>query len=131
MLNWRQPGSVTEAAPFSLMAAMNFSISAGTMSRSTALTKTADCATARGAGASSTIAAPNTRARAEIRTGFSILFLPMAELEVDTLDALVGLQSRRGFHAGGRPTTGTCAPGREIARGGVFWTKYARGFRPG
>jgi len=48
MSNWRQPGSLTEAAPFSLIAARNLSNSAGTISSSMALTKVAaDCADAR------------------------------------------------------------------------------------
>jgi hypothetical protein len=50
-----------------------------------------------GAGASSIMAAPKTRTRAEIRSGFGILFLPMAEIEFDPLDALVGLQRRAGW----------------------------------
>ena len=57
--------------------------------------KAADCATARGVGASSIMAAPMTRT--EIRSGFGILILPMAELEVDPFDALVGLQRRAGW----------------------------------
>jgi hypothetical protein len=79
MLNVRQPGSFTDAAPFSLIASMNFGMSAGLISRKTALMKRPPACAATSRAESCNSAAPaSTSARAErnARIGLFIVFLP-------------------------------------------------------
>ncbi|HEY7239575.1 MAG TPA: hypothetical protein VH600_10430 [Burkholderiales bacterium] len=54
----RQPGSFTDAAPFSLIASMNFGMSAGLMSRNTALMKRPPACAAASQAQSCNSAAP-------------------------------------------------------------------------
>src|SRR5262249_48902562 len=74
ILSWRQPGSFTAAAPSSLIAVMNLSISAGMMSNSTTrMWRGPDCAVACSPRIGNSHAAtPSAIARIMIATDFDI-----------------------------------------------------------
>src|SRR5262245_8967026 len=75
MLNVRQPGSFTVAAPFSLIASMYFGMSVGLMSRSTALTnRPPDWATASRADSCSSETPASNAAQANSDTRI-VLFI--------------------------------------------------------
>src|ERR1700730_13411933 len=79
MSNWRQPGSLTVAAPFSLIATRKAAISAGAISRSTALTYVAaDCADARWVGVPNTAATASAANSVEVKKSLDTVDLNMS-----------------------------------------------------